>query len=196
MSACVRRVSVLVSVIASRSPTDRAFFTMRSTVSAGSSAVAAGSGSGGGGWPASRGGGATSTAGGVKVTTFVVLLAATLTFFRPGSHLNLFGRRLGPEEVLKVLALTVMSMILVLTGTFLVMLTHEGPFLDIAFEVTSAFATVGLSRGATGDLDTLGRLVIILIMFVGRLGPLTLGFFLATRTPPRVKHPPGEVLLG
>jgi len=142
------------------------------------------------------GGGATSTAGGVKVTTFVVLLAATLTFFRPGSHLNLFGRRLGPEEVLKVLALTVMSMILVLTGTFLVMLTHEGPFLDIAFEVTSAFATVGLSRGATGDLDTLGRLVIILIMFVGRQGPLTLGFFLATRTPPRVKHPPGEVLLG
>lgn len=142
------------------------------------------------------GGGAASTAGGVKVTTFIVLVAATLAFFRPGAHLNLFGRRLGPEEVLKVLALTVVSMITIILGVFLVMLTYEGPFLDAAFEVTSAFATVGMSRGATPELDTFGRIVIIVLMFIGRVGPLTLGFFLATRTPPRVKYPAGEVLLG
>ncbi len=142
------------------------------------------------------GGGATSTAGGIKVTTFIVLMAATLTFFRPGSHLNLFGRRLGPDEVLKVLALTMMSMLIIIAGIFLVMLTYDGPFLDIAFEVTSAFATVGMSRGATPELDTFGRLVMIAIMFIGRVGPLTLGFFLATRVQPRVKYPAGEVLLG
>ncbi len=142
------------------------------------------------------GGGAASTAGGIKVTTFIVLIAATLAFFRPGSHLTLFGRRLGPEEILKVLALTVMSMLLIILGIFLVMLTYDGSFLDIAFEVTSAFATVGMSRGATPELDTFGRLVVILLMFIGRVGPLTLGFFLATRTTPRVKHPSGEVLLG
>lgn len=142
------------------------------------------------------GGGAASTAGGVKVTTFIVVIAATLAFFRPGSHLNLFGRRLGQEEVLKVLALTIVSMLLILLGVFLVMLSHDGPFLDVAFEVTSAFATVGMSRGATAELDTFGRLVIIVIMFLGRVGPLTLGFFLATRTPPRVRYPAGEVLLG
>lgn len=142
------------------------------------------------------GGGSTSTAGGVKVTTFIVLMAATIAFFRRKSHLNLFGRRLGAEEVLKVLALTVVSTIILVTGTFVITLSHDGEFLDLAFEVVSALGTVGLSRGATGELDALGQIVIAIVMFVGRVGPLTLGFFLATRIPPRVRYPAGHVYLG
>lgn len=142
------------------------------------------------------GGGSTSTAGGIKVTTLAVLLLATVAFFRRRTKLHAFGRSLGVEEVLKVMALTTISILLVLSGIFLISITHTSPFLNLAFEVTSAFGTVGLSMGATAHLDGYGRAVIVFVMFIGRVGPLALGFFLATRSQPRVQYPPGEIYLG
>ncbi len=142
------------------------------------------------------GGGSTSTAGGIKVTTFVVLLLATLAFFRRRSRIHAFGRSLGHEEVMKVLALAMVSVLTVLTSIFLIALSHDGEFLDLSFEVASAFGTVGLSRGATGELDGLGRTVIMALMFIGRVGPLTLGFFLATRVASRIRYPSSRVFLG
>ncbi|ABD56466.1 TrkH family potassium uptake protein [Jannaschia sp. CCS1] len=142
------------------------------------------------------GGGPSSTAGGIKVTTLIVLALATLAFFRRQERLDMFGRSIGVSEIMKVLALTALSIFLVLTGLFLVSLTYEGEFIDLVFEVFSAFGTVGLSRGATGELDEFGRLVIVVMMFVGRLGPLTLAFFLATQTKPKVRYPEGRVFLG
>lgn len=142
------------------------------------------------------GGGSTSTAGGIKVTTFIVLLLATIAFFKRRSQLHVFGRSLGVDEVMKVLALTMISILVVFVAIFLITLSHDGDFLDLAFEVTSAFGTVGLSRGATGALDGFGRAVIIAVMFIGRVGPLTLGFFLATRSQPRVGYPTSKVYLG
>ncbi|MFC4237946.1 TrkH family potassium uptake protein [Thalassospira xianhensis] len=142
------------------------------------------------------GAGSTSTAGGIKVTTFIVLVLATIAFFKRHNQLHAFGRSIGLEEVMKVLALTMISMFVVMTGIFLITVSHDGDFLDLVFEVTSAFGTVGLSRGTTGELDTLGRIVIELIMFIGRVGPLTLGFFLARRVPPRISYPSSQVYLG
>ena len=142
------------------------------------------------------GGGPSSTAGGIKVTTIIVLALATLAFFRRQERLNIFGRSLGVDEVMKVLALVSVSLFLVLVGLFTVSITYEGDFLDLLFEVTSAFGTVGLSRGATGELDAMGRTFIIIMMFAGRLGPLTLGFFLAVKSAPRVRYPEGKVFLG
>lgn len=142
------------------------------------------------------GGGPSSTAGGIKVTTLIVLVLATLAFFQRRERLHIFGRSLGMSEVMKVLALTALSLFLVFIGLFLASLTYAGDFIDLVFEVCSAFGTVGLSRGATGELDELGRAVIIAIMFVGRLGPLTLAFFLATQTTPKVRYPEGKVFLG
>ncbi|WP_170845890.1 TrkH family potassium uptake protein [Celeribacter halophilus] len=142
------------------------------------------------------GGGSTSTAGGIKVTTLFVLLLATVAFFRRQTTLHVFGRSLGVDEVMKVLALTTISMLLVLTGVFVMAINHDGQFIDIAFEVTSAFGTVGLSRGITGELDGIGRGIIMTIMFVGRVGPLAIGFFLATRSVPKVKYPAGQIYLG
>ncbi|SFS05740.1 TrkH family potassium uptake protein [Yoonia litorea] len=142
------------------------------------------------------GGGPSSTAGGIKVTTLIVLALATLAFFRRQERLNIFGRSLGMSEVMKVLALTALSIFLVAIGLFLASTTYKGDFLDLLFEVCSAFGTVGLSRGATGELDEFGRAVIVLIMFVGRLGPLTLAFFLATQSKPKVGYPEGKVFLG
>jgi trk system potassium uptake protein TrkH len=142
------------------------------------------------------GGGPTSTAGGIKVTTFVVMILATIAFFRRKQQLHAFGRSIGLDQVLKVMALTAISLILVFVGVFLMTASHDGHFLDIAFEVASAFGTVGLSRGYTSELSEFGRAVMIVIMFLGRVGPLTLGFFLATRARPRVRYPEGKVYLG
>lgn len=142
------------------------------------------------------GGGSASTAGGIKVTTFIVLLLATYTFFRRRPRIRAFGRSLGFDEALKVMALITLAGMIILTGMFIILLSHDGNFLDLAFETVSAFGTVGLSRGATGELDTLGRFTIITIMFLGRLGPLTLGFLLATTTPTRIKYPASKIYLG
>jgi trk system potassium uptake protein TrkH len=142
------------------------------------------------------GGGSTSTAGGIKVTTFIVLLLATLAFFRRQQRIHAFGRSVGLEQVLKVQALVVTTLLSVIFGVFLLTLTHDGEFIDLLFEAVSALATVGVSRGMTGELDTLGRTIIMLLMFIGRVGPLTLGFFLATQVAPRVRYPASHVYLG
>lgn len=142
------------------------------------------------------GGGPTSTAGGIKVTTFVVMILATVAFFRRRTQLSAFGRSIGLEQVLKVMALTLISVFVVFVGIFLIALSHDGQFLDICFEVASAFGTVGLTRDYTSSLNDFGRVVIVVIMFLGRVGPLTLGFFLATRTQPRIRYPEADIHLG
>lgn len=142
------------------------------------------------------GGGPASTAGGIKVTTFVVMLLATVAFFKRQQQLHAFGRSISLEHVLKVMALAAISGVLVFVAVFLLTASHEGHFLDICFEVASAYGTVGLSRGYTGKLSDFGRAIIIAVMFLGRVGPLTLGFFIATRTTPRVRYPEGSLHLG
>ncbi|MEX6506224.1 TrkH family potassium uptake protein [Jiella sp. M17.18] len=142
------------------------------------------------------GAGSTSTGGGVKVTTFMVLALATIAFLKGRETIVIFGRSLGPEEVLKALALA-MLFVAVFTGALFVLLVADKiPFLDLAFETASALGTVGLSRGATGDFHMTGRIVIILVMFIGRVGPLSLGFFLGRRVVPRIGYPSAKVYLG
>ncbi|PZX11830.1 trk system potassium uptake protein TrkH [Palleronia aestuarii] len=142
------------------------------------------------------GGGSTSTAGGIKVTTAIVLILGTIAFFRRSQNLNAFGRRIGTSEMQKVLALATLSTAVIFIGIFLLTLNNDTYFLSMVFEAASAFGTVGLSMGATGTLDGMGRVVIMIIMFVGRVGPLALGFFLATQSAPRVRYPPGQIYLG
>ncbi len=142
------------------------------------------------------GGGPTSTAGGIKLTTFIVAILGAVAFFRRRDRLNAFGRSLGAEEVMKVMALITISTGLIVGALFVLSVDWEGEFLHLLFEVTSAFGTVGLSMGGTGELSPLGRVVIMIVMFLGRVGPLTLGFFLAVRAAPRVRYPAGQVYLG
>lgn len=142
------------------------------------------------------GGGSTSTAGGIKVTSAIVLILATVAFFKRRQSLVAFSRRIDFEDVLKVMALATLGVLFIAIGTFVLSARQDGAFLDNLFEVVSAFGTVGLSRGVTAELDTVQRITIMMIMFFGRVGPLTFGFFLATRTPPRIRYPKGEVYLG
>ena len=143
------------------------------------------------------GGGSTSTAGGIKVTTFLVALLATAAFFRRRAELHAFGNRVALDQVLKVMALVTISLGVIVIALFVLLVTEaEHDFLVIFFEAASAFGTVGLSQGATGALSEPGRVVICLLMFLGRVGPLTLGFFLATKIPPRVRYPASPIYLG
>lgn len=142
------------------------------------------------------GGGPTSTAGGLKVTTIAVMVLATVAFLRRRTEIWAFGRSIPLGDVLKAMALISIAAGLIFTAVFLLTLSHDGEFIDISFEVASAFGTTGLSRGYTGELSDFGRMVIMAVMFLGRVGPLTLGFFLATRMMPRVRYPAGQVHLG
>lgn len=142
------------------------------------------------------GGGPTSTAGGIKVTTFAVMLLATVAFVRRRSEIALFGRRIGTEEMLKATAIVAISVIVCFVAVFLLVVFDDAEFLDLGFETASAFGTVGLSRNLTPSLSGGSQVVLIALMFLGRVGPLTLGFFLATRSRPRVRYPKGEIALG
>jgi trk system potassium uptake protein TrkH len=142
------------------------------------------------------GGGSGSTASGIKLSTFIVMLAATRTFFRSQERPVIFGRSLDSGTILKAMAISTVSVFCVLIGTFLLTTTESAAFIDLAFEVVSAFGTVGLSRGVTADLSAAGQAVIMLLMLIGRVGPLTLAFTIANRHRASIQYPVGQVNIG
>jgi trk system potassium uptake protein TrkH len=107
-----------------------------------------------------------------------------------------FGRSIEPNTVLKALAIIMIGLLCVITGTFLLAMIEPLKFLDLAFEAVSAFGTVGLSRGITGELSVAGQCVIIVLMLTGRVGPLTLAFTLARPRGTRIQYPAGQVNIG
>ncbi len=142
------------------------------------------------------GGGSGSTAGGIKVSTFVVALLATWAFLRGQERPLVFGRSIQLDIIRKSLAITVISLFCVSTGVFLLAITEKEGFLDLAFEAVSAAATVGLSRGITADLSITGQCIIVVLMLIGRVGPLTIAFTLASAHGERIQYPAGEVNIG
>mgnify|MGYP001166012613 FL=1 len=95
------------------------------------------------------GGGSLSTARGLKIGTFVILIMATYAFLRRRDDVVILQRTVQPTQVMKALALTVVSIIMIFIGIFILTLTENAQFIDIVFEVVSALSTVGLSRGLT-----------------------------------------------
>lgn len=127
------------------------------------------------------GGAAGSTAGGIKVQTFGLLLFAIVSAVRGLTEVQVFRRRVPEGQVLRALAVTLLSLALVFVVAFTLSLVEDLAFLRILFETFSAFGTVGLSTGITPELSVPGQIAIIATMFAGRLGPLTLAIALAAR---------------
>lgn len=127
------------------------------------------------------GGGPAGTAGGIKVTTFAVLLFIIITELRGEGAVNIFGKRLSRAVHREAITITLLSMAAVMSATIaLMVITHLD--LDVLlFEVVSAFGTVGLSTGITADLPPAAQIILMILMFLGRLGPLTLGTALVLR---------------
>jgi trk system potassium uptake protein len=117
------------------------------------------------------------TGGGIKTTTPAVLWAVIRSGFNRRTQTDLYRRSI-PIEVVQKAVMVLCASLLLVCGSFCVMLIvePEKDFIGLFFETVSAFGTVGLSTGITGALSTAGRIVITLLMFIGRLGPLTIGF--------------------
>ena len=127
------------------------------------------------------GGASGSTAGGVKLQTFILLLFAILSAIRGRSEVEAFHRRVPTVDVLRALAVALLSVAIVFVVSFALNVTERFVFLRDFFEAVSAFGTVGLSTGITPETTVKGRLILIVTMFAGRLGPLTLFLALAAR---------------
>jgi trk system potassium uptake protein TrkH len=138
-----------------------------------------------------------STGGGIKTTTFMMLIGAIIAMIRGKEDIVLFHYRLGKDRILKAITLTMIALFLVILVSMILSTTEGHPFLMILFEVTSAFGTVGLTMGLTSDLTTVGKILISLVMFAGRLGPITLAYALGPKTEKELyRYPEGKITIG
>ena len=127
------------------------------------------------------GGGPAGTAGGIKVTTFAVLFFILVTEFRGEGAVNIFGKRLSRAVHRQAITVVLVAVGAVMAATLLLMHLTNLPYDVVAFEAISAFATVGLSTGITPALPSAAEIVLVVLMFLGRIGPLTLGSAIALR---------------
>jgi trk system potassium uptake protein TrkH len=138
-----------------------------------------------------------STGGGIKTTTFTIMVGAVIAMMRGRDDIVMFRYRLAQERVLKALTIALLTLLLVLAVSMILSTTEEGEFLEILFETTSAFGTVGLSMGLTPDLTVFGKILISITMFAGRLGPLTLAYALGPKKGKELyRHPEGKMIIG
>ncbi|WP_281889330.1 TrkH family potassium uptake protein [Paenibacillus sp. YYML68] len=138
-----------------------------------------------------------STGGGIKTTTFTTLVGAIIAMVRGKEDIVFFHNRLGKDRLLKAITITMIALFVVIFVTMVLSTTEDRHFLMILFEVTSAFGTVGLSMGLTPMLSDVGKVMIALTMFIGRLGPLTLAYALGPKAEKELyRYPEGKITIG
>lgn len=120
------------------------------------------------------GGSPVGTAGGIKTVTFAVLIAAALSTVFKKEDTELFSRQISKNAINKAIAVVTMSFAIMFASTLLLLMVTDAPALDVIYETVSATATVGLTRNLTFSLGTLGKLIIIATMYLGRVGPISL----------------------
>lgn len=145
------------------------------------------------------GGSPGSTAGGIKTATAAVLLFAVISVLRGCRDVNILKKRLETEVILRSLAILVLGISVVLFTTVVLSIFEKATLTEYLFESVSAFGTVGLSLGITPALTPIGKAALIITMFLGRIGVLTMGMAIAVRmqkTEVKLKYPEAKVLVG
>jgi trk system potassium uptake protein TrkH len=137
-----------------------------------------------------------STGGGIKTTTFAVLLGAFRALVRGEADVTMFSRRLSQDTVLRSASVALAALTAALVGLMLLLATQPIAFERLAFETFSALGTVGLSLGVTPMLDTFGKFVIMALMFLGRVGPVTVALLFGSSRPRRVRYPEARLMVG
>jgi len=140
-----------------------------------------------------------STGGGIKTTTFFCILVITLSIIRGCKEANIGHRRLSQDIIRRVGAITVLALGLVLVSTLLICMIQPEFSMDaVLFDTISAFGTVGLDYGITPKLLAIPKIIIIILMYCGRVGPLTLSFALARKgqRDDCVRYPEGRIMVG
>jgi trk system potassium uptake protein TrkH len=145
------------------------------------------------------GGSPGSTAGGIKTTTAGVLLFLVFSVLSGHKDVNVFRRRLEIVVIFKAMAIVILALIVILSTTVVLSIFEEATLLEYLFESTSAFGTVGLSLGITPTLGSVGKLALIVTMFLGRIGVLTMGMAITVRMQKmevKIKYPEEKVMVG
>ncbi|MFR3363649.1 MAG: TrkH family potassium uptake protein [Christensenellales bacterium] len=144
------------------------------------------------------GGSPVGTAGGIKTVTFAVIIASAWASICNKKDTELFGRRLAKQAVGKAVAVTCMSFAIMFVSTVLLSATMDADLLDIAYEAASATATVGLTRNLTTTLNDIGKLIVIITMYLGRVGPISLAvaFNRKKENPNIIRNPIEEISVG
>ncbi|MBQ3493059.1 MAG: potassium transporter KtrB [Clostridia bacterium] len=144
------------------------------------------------------GGSPVGTAGGVKTVTIAVLVCSTIATIRNKNSATLFGRRISEGMVKKAVAVTVSFLIICTISAILLMLTNNVSALDAVYESISATATVGLSRNLTAQLNTFGKIIIIVTMYFGRVGPISLAVAFGSKNENQnvISEPSEDISIG
>lgn len=139
-----------------------------------------------------------STGGGIKTTTFATLMGAAWSQIKGKRDVEFFRYRIIPTMIYKSLTIILIALMLIIGVTMILSITEPtNDFLMILFETVSAFGTVGLSMGLTPELTTVGKIIISIAMFIGRLGPLTVAIALAAQIEnEHYRHPEGKFMIG
>ena len=142
-----------------------------------------------------------STGGGIKTTTIAALLLLVVSVVKGENEVNLSGRRLGAGIALRALAVTAIALGMLILGTLLITVFEGGryPFLDVLFETCSAVATVGVSSIGSPKLTLASKITLLPMMFLGRVGPMTLAAALAKRqskAASNIKYPEEQIMIG
>lgn len=137
------------------------------------------------------------TGGGIKTTTATILFKSIMRSVHDDTQIVIFNKAVPKESISRAIAVFTISTLLVISGVFLLLISENFTFIEILFETVSAFGTVGLSLGITSQLSAFGKFVITLIMFLGRVGSLTVVIALASAKPKlNIKYPEETVLIG
>lgn len=143
------------------------------------------------------GGSPGSTAGGIKTTTFFVLLISLWGNMTNSSNVSVFGRRFEEEAIKKSAIVASLNMILAIVASFVILAITDIPISDILFEVFSAIGTVGMTTGITRDLNEGARIVIMILMFCGRVGSLSFALSVFKKKKDvKIKNPQEKIALG
>lgn len=138
-----------------------------------------------------------SVGGGIRTTTFALNLLFLYHFGRGVRSIKIFKREITEEDITKSLVVTIMAMIICFTATVILTITEDHSLTAIVFEVSSAFGTNGLSLGITPDLSTVGKFVIILLMFIGRVGIILFLLFIGGKGEnTQIRYPKERVIIG
>ncbi|TDL80254.1 TrkH family potassium uptake protein [Peribacillus frigoritolerans] len=138
-----------------------------------------------------------SVGGGIRTTTFALNLLALYHFAKGNKTIKIFKRELHEDDVKKSLVVTLMAFVLCFTSVFILTITERFTFIEILFEVCSAFGTTGLSMGITPDLSIIGKCIIMGLMFIGRIGIVTFIYIIGSKeVKPNYHYPKERVIIG
>lgn len=144
------------------------------------------------------GGASGSTAGGVKIGTFALVLLTLVSVMRGKSDVVVFGRRIGHSVILHAMSLLVLWLVLTVTGSMIISFADGQTIMNSIYETASAYSTVGLSVGVSASASVITKILLIIYMFLGRVGIMTISvlFIIHSGTERNIKYPDGRFIIG